>query len=420
MTRNDSESPLAAQTQLISLPTEILGDIFLHSIPELGDGDGPRAHFPWILSHVCRYWRTTALSFQKLWSFLDVEQTQENEEGESPTPSLMETYLARSGEHPLSFRLVYSPETIHGHPFLETLCRHSRRWKDVQFVSLPLFALGSLSEGEEDEYPILRSIVFSRTEFDPDAVGEQPILNPIPWSQLTRYHEHECPWYPNSERQWEIIQQLASVVDFCAAFNDVSGLDSPIQFPRLKFASLAIDRRSESSDLSIDDVLDCFDAPHLEGLNLNLVANGATNPLIRMPQKFPALKILRLCGIIGITELDLMDVLSHMPTLTETFIDMQNLDATPILRLFATSTGGSTVVPKLQVLRFANLSHVDQPRRACTAPDLYVALAVAARLGNGQYNVRWSEIAEGAGRMGHPGPRDRSRRFLECADGNVD
>ncbi|KAJ7474340.1 hypothetical protein FB451DRAFT_1248674 [Mycena latifolia] len=127
--------------QLALFPPEVLGEIFLASIPALGSIEGPRAHFQWDLSHVCRHWRTSALSFPKLWSFLDVEQTQENQYPTSPTLDFMQAYLQRSGQHPLTFRLAYEQETIHGHPFLECLFQHSARWETVRFEAPDLRAL---------------------------------------------------------------------------------------------------------------------------------------------------------------------------------------------------------------------------------------------------------------------------------------
>ncbi|KAJ7633038.1 hypothetical protein FB45DRAFT_914215 [Roridomyces roridus] len=53
-----------------SLPPEILGDIFYSLIPPvvLAGYDVPSACFPWVLTHVCRHWRNSALAFPKLWA----------------------------------------------------------------------------------------------------------------------------------------------------------------------------------------------------------------------------------------------------------------------------------------------------------------------------------------------------------------
>ncbi|KAJ7137867.1 hypothetical protein C8R44DRAFT_766379 [Mycena epipterygia] len=285
--------------QLSSFPAEVLVEVFLASIPPLGS-EGPRAHFPWSLSHVCRHWRSAVLCFPKLWSFLDVEQTQENEENRSPTLDLMETYLKRSGKHPLTFRLVYDAgETIHGHPFLECLLQHSARWGTVHIESPVLLALETLSIGDAEDFPALRSLVWSYCEFDSDAVGQNVILYPIPWAQLERYHECECSWYPDDERQWTIIDELTAVVDLRATFYNprtawVSEVDSVIGMPHLRLASFAVDRRAD--DLTIDEILTCFEFRHLEGLNLKLPTSHPSDVLFPVPGQLKALKVLRLCG----------------------------------------------------------------------------------------------------------------------------
>ncbi|KAJ7685575.1 hypothetical protein DFH06DRAFT_949733, partial [Mycena polygramma] len=51
------------------LPPEIVGEIFLYFVPALGGNHHvPVARSPWRLGHICRYWRSVALSVQSLWS----------------------------------------------------------------------------------------------------------------------------------------------------------------------------------------------------------------------------------------------------------------------------------------------------------------------------------------------------------------
>ncbi|KAJ6531565.1 hypothetical protein DFH09DRAFT_1370394 [Mycena vulgaris] len=368
----DSEVPNLNSAHLAAFPSEILGEIFLASIPPLGRSPDPPAHFPWTMSHVCRHWRASALSFPTLWSFLDVEQTQENEENTSPTLDLIKTYLQRSGQHPLTFRLAYAQETIHGHPFLECLFQHSARWETVHFESLALLAVETLS-GEVDvgEFPKLRSLECSYCEFDSDAVGEDEILHPIPWPQLKRYHEYSCSWYPDCGRQWAIVQQLTNVVDFRAAFYGVSDSESVIEMPHLRFASLAVDRRADQ--LTINEVLECFDLPRLEGLNLDLWMFHPEEVLCPMPGMLKTLKILRLCGAVEISNESLTCILTELTMLTELSVALPEFDAQHMFTLL--TPGAETVlVPKLQAVRVVDF--------ACDGETLEVVLAMLqARFG---------------------------------------
>ncbi|KAJ6454279.1 hypothetical protein DFH09DRAFT_889174, partial [Mycena vulgaris] len=52
------------------LPPEILGQIFLYFVPSLhydSDWKSHRVGLPWKLGHICRLWRTVALSLSQLW-----------------------------------------------------------------------------------------------------------------------------------------------------------------------------------------------------------------------------------------------------------------------------------------------------------------------------------------------------------------
>ncbi|KAJ7160959.1 hypothetical protein C8R46DRAFT_1106062 [Mycena filopes] len=196
--------------QLGSFPPEILGEIFLASIPVKGNRENLPAYFPFTLTHVCRHWRASALAFQKLWSFIDVEQTAENQEGDTVEHELMEEYLARSGNQPLTIHLAHNHDTMHYATFMETLREHSDRWEAVVFDGLYEYALECLFSAESFSYPKLRSLACSSIHFDSRPSARRN-LGPIPWSQLTRYHEYGCSWSPNSHFQWSILKQLINV-----------------------------------------------------------------------------------------------------------------------------------------------------------------------------------------------------------------
>ncbi|KAJ7029359.1 hypothetical protein C8F04DRAFT_1398445 [Mycena alexandri] len=380
---------MSSSSQSASFPPEILGEIFLASIPVLGNRENRPAYLPWTLSHVCRYWRTSALSFPKLWSFLDVEQTQENEEGGSPAHFLMETYLERSGKHPLTFRLAYSNETMHYQSFLECLNNHCARWRDVVIDSPDHRALEVLFQADPSDYPNLRSLVCSSCDFNHEA---ERSLGPIPWSQLQRYHEYECMWSPDSEHQWSIITQLTNVVDLrvefygdCAAFyssdddsdgeddetkNDGdSNKDDVVELNRLQFASFAVHQRAE--DLDITQILDCLHLPAVQGLNLKFMPNHSPDLLFPMPAQLKGLKILRLCGSLVISNEALSCILTELEGLADLAVEMRGvganvwgdpgLDAMHLFTLLTPSRNTESVVllPKLQALRITEFELVD-------------------------------------------------------------
>ncbi|KAJ7633096.1 hypothetical protein FB45DRAFT_1027202 [Roridomyces roridus] len=343
---------------MASLPPEILCAIFLASIAPL---DGINAYFPWILTHVCRHWRQSALAFPKLWAFIDLEQTQNNEEPGSTAQDFLETYLARSGQHPLTFRLAYSEEhTIHMHPFLHALLAHSKRWEDVRIEAPPLLAIEVLSQGDASDFPLLRRFSCSHHyDFDSDVVTEGPIFSPIPWAQLERYHEYDCSWYLADERQWEIIPQLTQVVDLRTCFSSVPETEDLIELPHLRFASFAVDRRA---DIEIEDVLECFDLPQLQGFSLLLTKRHDSDLLCpTVPEPLKTLSVLRLCGSLEISNEALACILSSIPTLLDFAIELA-LSDTDALHLFTLlkPTSESALVPNLQTLRITPCSEKEE------------------------------------------------------------
>ncbi|KAJ7239603.1 hypothetical protein B0H12DRAFT_1135995 [Mycena haematopus] len=59
----------AILSSLRRMPPEILGEIFLWTIPTLPD----RRYSPWFLTHISRHWRQIAISTSLLWSFVVVD-----------------------------------------------------------------------------------------------------------------------------------------------------------------------------------------------------------------------------------------------------------------------------------------------------------------------------------------------------------
>ncbi|KAJ7481092.1 hypothetical protein B0H11DRAFT_2024156 [Mycena galericulata] len=305
-TRGSFEVPCgdSLSISLSSFPAEILGEIFLASIPPLDRTGDPRAFFPWLLSHVCRHWRGSALAFAKLWSFLDLEQTQKNQDRHSASVHRLEVYLQRSGQRHLTFRLAYSPDAIHGHPFLECLLEHSARWKDVHIERCPpALARGTLARCSPSDFPSLRSLALSDCSLNSHDRG---LVRWIPWSQLKRYHEYGCWWGKNHTYQWSTLAQLTSVVDLRAEFEGVcQGL---IPMPNLRFASIVIDVE-QPQGLTVEGILNSFALPQLKGLRLSLTISHHSH--------LKSLTVLRLSGTVMISNVAVTCILTELTELTD-------------------------------------------------------------------------------------------------------
>ncbi|KAJ6515111.1 hypothetical protein C8R47DRAFT_503756 [Mycena vitilis] len=350
-----------------SFPAEILGEVFLACIPLPGNRDKLPVYFPWTVGHVCHHWRASALAFPKLWSFLEMEQTQENQEPDDAqlTLDFMETYLDRSGTHPLTFHLTYTYETLHYQPFLECLGEHTARWQNVSLQSPNLYCLEYLAQGEPSEYPLLRSLECSYANMNSDAVCEGPIFAPIPLAQLTRYREYECSWRPDCERQWEIIAQLRGVVDFRASFYGERDGDEAVEMPHLRFASLGVDSHAE--DLSIDEIIKCFAFPSIQGLNLKLMANHSLDVLTHVPDQLKGLRILRICGELAISNASLSNILTELELLVDLAVELRGIDAAHVFTLVTPSTSPSILVPRLRALRVHRVTEFERSAETVAA-----------------------------------------------------
>ncbi|KAJ6501968.1 hypothetical protein C8R45DRAFT_974974 [Mycena sanguinolenta] len=343
-----------------SFPSEVLGEIFLACIPALGNSDNLPAYFPYTISHVCRHWRTSALTFPKLWSFLDVEQTQENQEGDCAELFLMEAYLERSGSHPLTFRLAYACETMHYQTYLECLERHVARWQNVFLEGPDYYALEHFAQGEPSDYPLLRSFVCTYCNFSSDAVYDGTLFNPIPWGQLERYYEYEVSW-SDFTRQWEILTQLTNVVDLRVMFSgeyefedDDEDEEAPFKMPRLRFASLAIDKDAEG--VEIQELFKWFDFPCIQGLNLKLMDGDVLSPV---PHQLKHLKILRLSGLSGaISNPDLLALLTEIETLTDLAVDLCCVDSAYFFELLGGTPDSAGLAVQLKALRTTHFKPV--------------------------------------------------------------
>ncbi|KAL5532289.1 hypothetical protein ACEPAF_5858 [Sanghuangporus sanghuang] len=129
-----------------ALPPEILCDIFLHSLPF--SFDKFRIPFkasisvPLYISHVCRAWRTLALSYGELWSYLYIYYTTSRVLNKRKAlADILDTWLSRTNGSPISyvFRCALDEEDDaedhrRAEYMIKTLLSQQYRWKDVDFA----------------------------------------------------------------------------------------------------------------------------------------------------------------------------------------------------------------------------------------------------------------------------------------------
>ncbi|KAL5521108.1 hypothetical protein ACEPAG_9030 [Sanghuangporus baumii] len=97
-----------------TLPPEVLCQIFLKSLP-YRPLSGLHASYqasisaPICISHVCRSWRSTSLSYGKLWSCLRIKyNTNINQNRRKMLKEIFDTWLSRTNGSPISYVFVCS------------------------------------------------------------------------------------------------------------------------------------------------------------------------------------------------------------------------------------------------------------------------------------------------------------------------
>ncbi|KAJ6562372.1 hypothetical protein B0H19DRAFT_1144296 [Mycena capillaripes] len=138
---------------VLTLPSEIVSEIFLHFLPTYPLCPPLTGLFsPTVLTHICHKWRQIAVATPMLWRAISLSELR---------PDIFETWLNRSGHCPLSIELTPLDGPM-------PLLRHLDLW--VAENSDPIFTVALR------EVPLLRTLIF-------DDVAAASVT--LPWAQLT-------------------------------------------------------------------------------------------------------------------------------------------------------------------------------------------------------------------------------------------
>lgn len=195
---------------VLTLPNEIVSEIFIKALPEepyrsppddaSPSPSGPSC--PLLLGQVCRRWRQIALSTPSLWTALDLSLDDKLTNHKNQL-CLLQTWLERSRACPLTISIYWDGSSPVGtHEFIEVLVPHSQRWEHMDFIipfrdlllikgDMPLLrelAIGFPDLGSDPapssppvqafhSAPKLKTVIIPPT-FYPDIV-------PLPWAQIT-------------------------------------------------------------------------------------------------------------------------------------------------------------------------------------------------------------------------------------------
>ncbi|KAJ6524275.1 hypothetical protein DFH09DRAFT_1372227 [Mycena vulgaris] len=236
---------------VLTLPNEIISEIFTHFIPVYPKSPPMVGIFsPLVLGQICHTWREIAVSTSSLWRAisLDFDQTEHH-----PTQlHLLEIWLDRSRASPLSVCIEYYNEDVAVLPMIDALVAQSFRWEEMELY-LPLSHLSLWSSGN---MPLLKTLTLGPIEewpywAEPIILFDQapnlatvtlfPASNPfhpvLPWFQLTTLHgirllEHELV---------EILR-LAGHIVRCSVtlMHCANDVDIPVIAPHLYLQDLTL------------------------------------------------------------------------------------------------------------------------------------------------------------------------------------
>ncbi|KAJ7141728.1 hypothetical protein C8R43DRAFT_1017077 [Mycena crocata] len=145
---------------VLALPNEIVSEIFLHTLDSSGTlAGGLGRNSPIFLSHVCRQWRDIALSTPALWAQLHLFVVRRSDARTETCLRLLDLWLSRSRECPLSIYMVKYTFPPLSPRFLDALAPHLRRCCDLR-LHIPSGAIPSIS----GKVPWLRTLSISSSD----------------------------------------------------------------------------------------------------------------------------------------------------------------------------------------------------------------------------------------------------------------
>ncbi|KAJ7615385.1 hypothetical protein FB45DRAFT_801833 [Roridomyces roridus] len=276
--------PAHRMNSSLTLPTELLTEIFQLCDPDLADRDVRYAsdiplmqEHPWLLTRVCQRWRALALSTPWLWRYIDVNISLHS----AGVLQLVSLFLERSSPCPITLRLTglnwYSNTLV-----LERLISASDRWEHLKL-------LGSVSmvdalESVRGKLPQLRCLETDVSEMEwgsrprvIDLFADAPRLRRavtlrrygvsyiLPWQQLVNY---KGPMLNDLEATLERLTKFSRLVTLDMSRTSSEYSESTTEYPIVHLPHLrTLSLRTWSTDP--DDVINHLCLPALVSMTID-------------------------------------------------------------------------------------------------------------------------------------------------------
>ncbi|KAJ7766708.1 hypothetical protein B0H16DRAFT_1686956 [Mycena metata] len=354
------------QLSILALPPEILGEIFVHSLPERPGPDPKNA--PESVCRVCRRFREVAVSTSRLWNSLRVESfhlnaTLDLEAYINFYQAMAAIWLSRARSLPLSlyFHGDWSRASLSSleNTLCPTIIGLSEQWRSLAITGDfwgSLLESGSL----DGKVPLLEVLSIDNFNDRPVILRDAPKLRimsvdlyhpqiQVPWHQLTKLSAR----YIDILSFLEILQNSTSLLQASFDFDDDEAVVLPVstyQHANIHRLFLGVaDYDERGIPMSI---LDCLKTPALNDLTVVLdwrkPVSVAVSPLLSfLSQPTLRLHTLVLAHITAPME-ELIECLKLTPCLTH--FKFYCAYPTDFDILFTRLTGCADFLPKLEDL----------------------------------------------------------------------
>ncbi|KAJ3508527.1 hypothetical protein NLJ89_g5706 [Agrocybe chaxingu] len=342
----DAQSPALRETssfQLTDMSSEVLQLILIYATD-------PSPQLP-AVAQVCRPWRTVSLSTPSLWAHISLDLRRKTSRSKSFL-STLSTILARSEKALLDVRIAVSDSR---HPALDTLVRHSNRWRTavmhapvgvistLQGVRGRLACLETLKLTMGADCGTTEGMVYEMFQSAPRLrkvciCSEHPVSFVLPWAQLTHYEDSQGG-------HGDVIADLTSVKEFRTTWRALNSTNETLMtlndLDKLDITFFFLSHRGFFEHLVLPNVKEITIKDHVGNpvlpLTLMLSRSPSPSPLQKLTFHTEFTKPGQLTSLLQI-----------VPHLRELDICLPPIDDLTNLIYFSE---GSQLVPNLQKLR---------------------------------------------------------------------
>ncbi|KAF5364951.1 hypothetical protein D9758_008115 [Tetrapyrgos nigripes] len=324
------------------LPTEIMGEIFLYyqdlhrSNREDGQYREPLTGTPYrnqamtalVLSSVCKLWHTITLATPRLWSRFSLQISEKC----APLSHLLEIYLSRSKQHPLTFDIAVYGEGPTSKNIIRLLSAHSHRWSFVscygRCTGLNMQTDLALLQSLEMKYGGANSLdafAGARTLRTVTLFYISRLHSNLPWDQVHFLRAHRLEIDTGLPKYvWELAQKCRALRSLELNFDhfpphEQAGFTSSLHLSKLESLSL-----QHVMSYNVCELFSVSTLPSLRKLSLGLYHEGPTpntaafSDFISRSQC--SLSVLRFTKLRKSMVQLVCGMLHHIPTLTELIV----------------------------------------------------------------------------------------------------